>query len=173
MVVSGLVNSSRLFLKSDFNERSGHQPNRDQQRPALPRQPIVFRALRGIACNQESLSPLLDELGLTYPQYLILIVLWSENALKVSDIGHRLHLDSGTLTPVLKRLETTGLVKRTRRPRDEREVEISLTAEGVALRARALAVRREVVGLLKMSEAQIATLRTDLNAMTENLNVEP
>ncbi len=93
--------------------------------------------------------------------------------MKVSDIGHRLHLDSGTLTPVLKRLETTGLVKRTRRPRDEREVEISLTAEGVALRARALAVRREVVGLLKMSEAQIATLRTDLNAMTENLNVEP
>jgi DNA-binding MarR family transcriptional regulator len=121
---------------------------------------------------KKAYRPLLDQLGLTYPQYLILMVLWTENALKVSDIGQRLHLDSGTLTPVLKRLETTGLVKRARRLQDEREVEISLTPEGQALRTRALGVRRDVVSLLKMTESQIASLRNELNSLIATLNVE-
>lgn len=121
---------------------------------------------------KKAYRPLLDELGLTYPQYLILMVLWTENALKVSDIGQRLHLDSGTLTPVLKRLESTGLVRRTRRLQDEREVEISLTSEGQALRHRALGVHREIVNLLKMPESQITALRGELNRLIETLNVE-
>jgi len=121
---------------------------------------------------KKAYRPLLDQLGLTYPQYLILMVLWTENALKVSDIGQRLHLDSGTLTPVLKRLETTGLVKRARRLQDEREVEISLTPEGQALRTRALAVRRDIVSLLNMSDSQIGALRNELNSLIATLNVE-
>jgi DNA-binding MarR family transcriptional regulator len=116
--------------------------------------------------------PLLDELGLTYPQYLILMVLWTENSLKVSDIGQRLHLDSGTLTPVLKRLETTGLVKRARRLQDEREVEISLTQDGHALRAKALGVSRDVAALLKMSESKAASLRDELKSLVASLNID-
>ena len=117
-------------------------------------------------------KPILEELGLTYPQYLILIVLWVEDGLKVSDIGHRLHLDSGTLTPVLKRLEGLGLIKRTRRLQDEREVEISLTPEGRSLRERAVGVRRDIVHQLKMSEAEIASLRAELTTLIATLNVE-
>lgn len=121
---------------------------------------------------KKAYRPLLDELGLTYPQYLILLVLWSNDALKVSDIGQRLHLDSGTLTPVLKRLESVGLVTRARRAQDEREVEVALTPEGRGLRARAVAVRKQIVHQLKMSDREIAALRSDLDAVIATLNVE-
>jgi MarR family transcriptional regulator, organic hydroperoxide resistance regulator len=121
---------------------------------------------------RKAYRPLLEDLGLTYPQYLILMVLWNGVPLKVSDIGLRLHLDSGTLTPVLKRLEATGLIKRTRRLQDEREVEISLTPDGQALRERAIGVRRAIVHQLKMSEDEIAVLRTELNALITTLNIE-
>jgi DNA-binding MarR family transcriptional regulator len=82
-------------------------------------------------------KPLLDKLGLTYPQYLAMLALWEEDGLAVSELGHRLRLDSGTLTPLLKRLEAAGLVSRVRATHDERRVHISLTAAGRKLRARA------------------------------------
>ncbi|MBC7605228.1 MAG: MarR family transcriptional regulator [Ramlibacter sp.] len=82
-------------------------------------------------------KPLLDELGLTYPQYLALLVLWEEDGLMVSELGRRLSLDSGTLTPLLKRLETSGLVARIRPVEDERRVHITLTAAGRKLKTRA------------------------------------
>ncbi|MBY0299533.1 MAG: MarR family transcriptional regulator [Methylobacterium sp.] len=116
--------------------------------------------------------PLLERLGLTYPQYLVLIVLWENDGLTVSEIGRRLRLDSGTLTPVLKRLEGAGFVRRTRRQEDEREVEISLTPEGKALQEEAVEVRREVVRQLKMSEAEIAELRTRLDDLIVTLGSE-
>ncbi|MGY2048111.1 MarR family winged helix-turn-helix transcriptional regulator [Methylobacterium sp. JK268] len=116
--------------------------------------------------------PLLERLGLTYPQYLVLIVLWETDALTVSEIGRRLRLDSGTLTPVLKRLETAGFVRRTRRQEDEREVEIGLTPDGLALRDEAVAVRREIVRQLKMSEAEIAELRIRLDDLITTLSAE-
>ncbi len=84
--------------------------------------------------------PLLDELGLTYPQYLVMLVLWEaedKNGLSVGDIGEALKLDSGTLTPLLKRLEGTGFLIRERRQDDERKVIASLTEKGCALRERA------------------------------------
>src|SRR3569832_2323767 len=77
-------------------------------------------------------KPLLDRLGLTYPQYLVLLVLWERDGIAVKEIGERLHLDSGTLTPLLKRLEQAGLIKRTRSSEDERQVLIDLTAQGQA-----------------------------------------
>lgn len=82
-------------------------------------------------------GPVLAELGLTYPQYLVLLVLWETQPLSVGDLGRRLYLDSGTLTPLLKRMEQAGLVTRTRDPDDERRVLIDLTSAGKAMKARA------------------------------------
>ena len=79
-------------------------------------------------------KPLLDRLGLTYPQYLVMLVLWEEDAMSVKEIGERLFLDSGTLTPLLKRLEAAGLVKRTRSTEDERQVIVALTPQGEGLK---------------------------------------
>src|SRR5690349_7328860 len=81
--------------------------------------------------------PLLDEMGLTYPQYLVMLILWERETCSVKDIGTLLHLDSGTLSPLLKRLEAAGFIKRQRRSDDERVVDISLTEAGRALEARA------------------------------------
>src|SRR5206468_2248920 len=85
-------------------------------------------------------KPLLDELGITYPQYLVMLVLWENDGLPVSGIGERLSLDSGTLTPLLKRLEASGLVSRIRDVRDERRVHITLTAAGRRMKQRALKI---------------------------------
>jgi len=85
---------------------------------------------------QRVYKPLLDELGLTYPQYLVLNVLWSEDNQTVGGIAERLALESSTLTPLLKRLEAAGLVRRTRNPQNERQVVVALTEEGRAIRSR-------------------------------------
>src|SRR5215469_7586713 len=85
-------------------------------------------------------KPLLDRLGLTYPQYLVMLVLWERDGVPVKDIGERLFLDSGTLTPLLKRLEAAHLIKRTRSREDERQVLVALTSQGQALRDKARGV---------------------------------
>src|SRR6201984_2622091 len=82
-------------------------------------------------------KPLLDKIGLTYPQYLVMLVLWERDGVPVKDIGERLFLDSGTLTPLLKRLEAAHLIKRARSAEDERQVLISLTSQGHALKEKA------------------------------------
>lgn len=117
----------------------------------------------------KSYRPLLERLGLTYPQYLVLLVLWEQDGVTVSEIGRRLRLDSGTLTPVLKRLEVAGLLRRTRRQSDEREVEIALTAQGRELRVEAVSVREAVMCQLEMSEPEIRNLRRDLNLVIDRL----
>ncbi|MGV7031071.1 MarR family winged helix-turn-helix transcriptional regulator [Methylobacterium symbioticum] len=113
--------------------------------------------------------PLLERIGLTYPQYLVLLVLWEQDRVTVSDIGRRLRLDSGTLTPVLKRLEAAGLLLRSRRQSDEREVEIALTPRGGALRSEAVQVRESVMCQLALSEPEVRALRADLNHLIERL----
>ncbi|MBB5763957.1 MarR family transcriptional regulator [Methylorubrum rhodesianum] len=118
----------------------------------------------------KSYRPMLERMGLTYPQYLVLLVLWENDGITVSEIGRRLRLDSGTLTPVLKRLESSGLLNRSRRQSDEREVEIALTDQGRALRSEAVAVRQSVMCQLNMSEPEIQAMRADLNALIENLS---
>ena len=134
---------------------------------------LCFSLYAAANAIKKAYRPLLEDLGLTYPQYLILIVLWRNDGQKVSDIGHRLNLDSGTLTPVLKRLEASGLVTRTRRLQDERQVEIRLTASGRSLRERAVPVRCEIVRQLNMSDLEIAGLREELNALITTLSEEP
>ena len=118
----------------------------------------------------KSYRPLLERIGLTYPQYLVLLVLWEQDAVTVSEIGRRLRLDSGTLTPVLKRLETAGLLVRNRRHTDEREVEIALTTRGVAIRAEAVVVRESVMCQLDLDEPGMRSLRADLNRLVERLS---
>ena len=85
-------------------------------------------------------GPILAEIGLTYPQYLVMLVLWEHETQTMGALGARLYLDSGTLTPMLKRMEAAGLLARTRDPADERRVLVTLTADGKALRARATQV---------------------------------
>ena len=120
----------------------------------------------------KSYRPLLERLGLTYPQYLVLLVLWEQDGVTVSEIGRRLRLDSGTLTPVLKRLESAGFLVRTRRRSDEREVEIALTPRGTDLRAEAVAVRETVMCQLELSEPELHAMRKDLARLIERLSVD-
>lgn len=119
-----------------------------------------------------SYRPLLERLGLTYPQYLVLLVLWERDGVTVSEIGKRLRLDSGTLTPVLKRLEVAGFLVRTRRRSDEREVEIALTQRGTDLRSEAVEVRESVMCQLELSEPELRAMRKDLSRLIERLSVD-
>lgn len=114
-------------------------------------------------------KPLLDNLGLTYPQYLAMLVLWQEDDLLVKDIGEKLFLDSGTLTPLLKRLEGAGLVARTRDERDERQVRITLTPEGRALKRRARDIPRQVMCASGQSAQALGTLRNQLVQLRASL----
>ncbi|MGP1630221.1 MAG: MarR family winged helix-turn-helix transcriptional regulator [Giesbergeria sp.] len=114
-------------------------------------------------------KPLLDAIGLTYPQYLVLLVLWEQDDVMVSGIGERLFLDSGTLTPLLKRLEVAGLVQRTRDSGDERRVRITLTPAGVALQERARCVPTCVRQQIQLELPQIAALKQQLNALRGTL----
>jgi MarR family transcriptional regulator, organic hydroperoxide resistance regulator len=114
----------------------------------------------------------LDELNLTYPQYLVLLVLWENNGLTVSSIGQRLRLDSGTLTPLIKRMETTKLVRRKRDTADGREVSIWLQPKGEALKSAVLDARKHVACRLEMTEPEIMKLRSDLMALIGRLGFE-
>ncbi|MEU8630599.1 MarR family transcriptional regulator [Amycolatopsis sp. NPDC048633] len=112
----------------------------------------------------------LDDLGLTYPQYLVMLALWERDDRLVKELGAELNLDSGTLSPLLKRLETTGMVKRTRQADDERSVRISLTASGEALRAKAAGIPDVIGAAMSLDEAGIARMRGELDRLTESVN---
>ena len=115
-------------------------------------------------------KPLLDRLGLTYPQYLVMLVLWERDGVPVKDIGKRLFLDSGTLTPLLKRLEAAGFVKRTRSTEDERQVLIALTPQGQALREKAGALPEAILAASACSIAELSAMKNDLVALRDRLN---
>ncbi|NBD19986.1 MarR family transcriptional regulator [Aquabacterium fontiphilum] len=114
-------------------------------------------------------KPLLAPLGLTYPQYLVMLVLWEQDAPAVHELGARLHLDSGTLTPLLKRLEQAGLVSRHRDAGDERRVRISLTEAGRTLKARALGIPAKVACGLNRSPKELLALRAQLMSLQAEL----
>ncbi len=113
--------------------------------------------------------PLLKELGLTYSQYLVMLVLWERDALTVSEIGERLFLDSATLTPLLKRLQAAGLVTRTRAREDERQVIVALTAAGRALRRRAERIPEQVMCAVGCALDELAALKRQLETLRLNL----
>lgn len=109
--------------------------------------------------------PLLAELGLTYPQYLTMLVLWERGEVPVKELGAALRLDYGTVSPLLKRLEAAGLVRRERSAADERSVRLLLTEEGAALRERAVRVPGELMRGTGLTEAEVARLREELRRL--------
>ncbi|MBT2440246.1 MarR family transcriptional regulator [Streptomyces sp. ISL-36] len=116
----------------------------------------------------------LKELGLTYPQYLVMLALWEHGELPVKGIGERLKLDSGTLSPLLKRLEAAGYVERRRSTEDERSVTARVTDSGAALREKALGVPRRIASATGMSLEEIRALRAQLDELTARLDgVDP
>ncbi|MDJ0386272.1 MarR family transcriptional regulator [Streptomyces sp. G-G2] len=112
----------------------------------------------------------LKDLGLTYPQYLVMLVLWEHGELPVKEIGRYLRLDSGTLSPLLKRLEASGLVRRERSTEDERSVRAHLTADGLALRERAVEVPRRIAAATGFDLGEIRDLHERLNRLTAALD---
>jgi DNA-binding MarR family transcriptional regulator len=113
--------------------------------------------------------PLLEPLGITYSQYLAMIALWEDAPQSVGELGRRLNLDSGTLTPLFKRLEKLGLVTRTRDPGDERRVLVDLTVAGQALRTRAAHIPMTVLGQLPLSVDEVIALRGTLDRLSAGL----
>ena len=113
------------------------------------------------ACSREVIKryrPYLDELGLTYTQYIVMMVVWAEGTISVRDLGRKLFLDSGTLTPVLKTLEKAGLITRRRCTRDERVLMISITEEGLALREKAASIPENTTNCVNLTRSEAATL---------------
>lgn len=112
---------------------------------------------------------LLEDLGLTYTQYLVMVLLWEREPLLVKEIGNALELDSGTLSPLLKRLAASGLVQRRRRAEDEREVEITLTEQGRDLKAQAQTIPGSVERATELSAEEISDLRERLAGLRASL----
>ncbi|HEY3665739.1 MAG TPA: MarR family transcriptional regulator [Polyangiaceae bacterium] len=119
----------------------------------------LYAASRAVT---KAYGPLLADLDLTYPQYLVMIALWQSQPLGVKELAQRLSLDSGTLSPLLKRLESAGLVTRTRSSDDEREVSIGLTAKGRALQSKAAVVCAAMTRTFGMSHEEIRQLQSTL-----------
>ena len=114
-------------------------------------------------------KPLLDELGLTYPQYLAMLVLWERDGLMVSELGERLYLDSGTLTPLLKRLEVSGYISRVRDAKDERRVNITLTSSGRKLKTRAAKIPGCILSASQCSIPELMALTSQVQALRKKL----
>lgn len=116
--------------------------------------------------------PYLDELGLTYTQYIAMMVFWEEKKINVKELGKRLYLDSGTLTPMLKSLEAKGFVKRSRSREDERVLLVELTADGEALKEKATEIPQKVAGCVKLDTQEARQLYTLLYQILGALNQE-
>jgi DNA-binding MarR family transcriptional regulator len=125
------------------------------------------------ACSREIIGlyrPLLEDLGLTYPQYLVMLVLWEHHKCSVKELGNLLYLDSGTLTPMLKRMEANDLIKRYRSQKDERIVLVSLTKKGKALKERAYCIPEELFAKSGLTADEITGMLTRLQQLTKRMN---
>ncbi|ACM27281.1 MarR family transcriptional regulator [Agrobacterium rhizogenes] len=115
-------------------------------------------------------KPMLDELNLTYPQYLVMVTLWEEDGQTVGGIGEKLFLESSTLTPLLKRLEVAGFIQRTRSKEDERQVLIRLTSEGTALKTKAAGIPACILDASNTTAAELTRLKAEIVTLREALN---
>jgi MarR family transcriptional regulator, organic hydroperoxide resistance regulator len=144
------------------------RPTARDERLELDRQ-LCFALYSASLAMTKLYKPLLDPLGLTYPQYLVLLVLWEGDAITVSQLGARLTLDSGTLTPLLKRLESASLVQRLRDAADERRVLLRLTPRGRSLKARAQAVPESVANAVGCELNELAALTARLQRLRRQI----
>ena len=131
---------------------------------------VLYAASRAVTNHYR---PLLDDLGITYPQYLVLLVLWERGEITVKDLGTELQLDSGTLSPLLKRLEAASLLRRTRRTDDERTVNVSLTNKGEALRRRASCLPPAIQTAMALDDRTLAELRQTVRALAATVRNAP
>jgi DNA-binding MarR family transcriptional regulator len=170
-----LITVGRSLVVNVDREGSGVSAGaRDEDRLSLEQQvcfSLTVADRRVVAVYREFLEPL----GLTHPQYLLMIALWQHGPLALRDLGRHLALDSGTLSPLVQRLERAGLLVRRRGDQDERTVVIALTEQGVALRERARTVPQSVIARLGMDEERLVRLHEALlelvaaaNAATRN-----
>lgn len=152
-----------------MRSRPSHAPAPAAEWQLLDRQ-LCFALYSTSLAMTRVYKPLLEPLGLTYPQYLALLVLWERDGVGVGELGKRLYLDSGTLTPLLKRLEASGWVRRERDPADERRVVVSLTAEGRALKRRARDVPGQLLAASGCGSDELAALMQQLQALRAALD---
>ncbi|MGC4875177.1 MarR family winged helix-turn-helix transcriptional regulator [Micromonospora sp. DT43] len=136
------------------------------------RRQVCFALYAASRALTDVYRPILDEFGLTYPQYLVLLVLWErpDDAPTVSELGAELRLDSGTLSPLLKRLEGAGLVVRRRSARDERRVEVGLTEQGRALREQVCDVPLRIAQATGLGISELVALRDTLTRVTDTIH---
>src|SRR4051794_29417429 len=127
----------------------------------------LYAASRAVTARYR---PLLDELGVTYPQYLVLMLLWEQDGQTVGQLGNRLALDSGTLSPLLKRLTAAGLVTRHRRADDERSVSVRLTEAGRALQEPACAISAQMIDALSLNTQEFTELKGQLRTITARIS---
>jgi DNA-binding MarR family transcriptional regulator len=127
----------------------------------------LYAASRAVTARYR---PMLDVIGLTYPQYLVMMLLWEADHQTVGQLGSRLALDSGTLSPLLKRLTAAGLVTRHRRAEDERSVSVALTDEGRALHDKALRVSEEMIGAIGFDTGEFDDLRQKLRQLAARVS---
>ena len=141
-----------------------------ETKTALPiAEMICFSLYSATHAMQHAYKPLLEALGLTYPQYLALVAMWGEDGQTVGQLGQALQLESNTLTPLLKRLEAQGLLSRARDSRDERQVRVSLTEAGRDMQARAEEIPRCILEKSGMSLTALTALRDQVNALRDQL----
>jgi DNA-binding MarR family transcriptional regulator len=132
-------------------------------------QQLCFALYSASRAMTAAYRPVLTEMNLTYPQYLVMLVLWEEGQITVGRLGERLQLDSGTLSPLLKRLESNGFVRRERSREDERLVDVTLTPAGRRLESRAQCIPEELGSATGMTEQEAADLRDAVRHLTDAL----
>ncbi|MEV5351964.1 MarR family transcriptional regulator [Streptomyces sp. NPDC093516] len=141
--------------------------NEESDASLLLDQQLCFALYAAQRAVTAAYRPLLDDLGLTYPQYLVLLVLWERGETSVKELAAALRLDYGTVSPLLKRLESAGLLRRARSVRDERSVRVALTGRGEELRERAARVPGALLAATGLDAAQVARLRAELGQLAE------
>jgi MarR family transcriptional regulator, organic hydroperoxide resistance regulator len=148
-------------------------PPIDPKSTLLLDQQICFALYSTSLAMTKIYRKVLGELGLTYPQYLVMMVLWEKDEITVSEIGERLFLDSATLTPLLKRIEALGLIARTRAIKDERQVIVSLTSAGKKLRKQAESIPPSILCATGCEPAELIEIRNTLSKLrTKLMNAE-
>lgn len=160
MPIKGARVKPLRFYRARFNLR---------RMTLTPPDMICFALYSAAHAMQQAYKPLLDDLGLTYPQYLVLMALWAQDGQTVGEIGRQVQLELNTLTPLLKRLESQGLVNRRRDDRDERQVRIVLTEAGRALQQRAEPITACIVEKTGMSLPDLLALRDQITALRDRL----
>lgn len=154
------------------NHAAMKQPAKEAANLLALDQQFCFALYSASLAVTKTYKPLLEQLGLTYPQYLVMLVLWEQEQLLVKDIGSALFLDSGTLTPLLKRMEAAGWLQRQRDQQDERQVRVSLTPAGRELKTAARQIPLQIMCASGQTRETLEQLRDQLSLLRNELHVE-